>query len=104
MRGFIAGIVVMALPLMAAASPATGSIQGSADPGAQVIVTNLDDGALSGVMAKCDGTYVAPGLRPGRYKVQENGPGHAARTLSVSADHISQTDLAPQRRTNCAKG
>jgi len=97
MRLLIGAIAVTTLPFTAIAAPDTGSIRGTADPSWQIIVTNLDDGSVSGIMSKCDGTYEATGLRPGRYRIKENGPRHAPRTLSVSANHISETDLAPQR-------
>ncbi len=103
MRSIICVLAVLALPAAAATSPNTGSIEGVAEPGAQIVVTNLEDGSITGVMARCDGTYAATHLKPGRYKIQQNGAGHAPRTLSVQADHVSETDLAPEKRNNCAK-
>ena len=103
MRSKLYPFAFLLLSTAAAANPDTGSIQGNAEPDSQIVVTNLDDGSITGIMAKCDGTYIAANLKPGRYRIQQNGPGHAARTLSVAAGHVSETDLAPEKRTLCGK-
>ncbi len=54
-------IFVVQVPHVHAAS-ATGSIAGAADPGAQIVVTSVEDGKVIGVVAKCDGTYRVDGL------------------------------------------
>lgn len=103
MRSTLSSLALFLLPIAAMAGADTGSIQGIAEPNSQILVANLDDGSISGFMAKCDGTYIADGLKPGRYRIQQNGPGHAARTLAVLANHVSETDLAPEKRDQCAK-
>jgi hypothetical protein len=106
MRGFILSFAALALfntAAMAAEAEPTGSIAGAADGGAQIVVTNLSTGEIIGIMAKCDGTYRAASLKPGRYSIVEGGPHHAVRTLSVTAGAESQVDLAPESsRGKCA--
>jgi hypothetical protein len=102
MRPFILALASLALSGAALAAETTGSIAGAADGGAQIVVTNLDTGAIIGIMAKCDGTYRAEALKPGRYSIVEGGPKHAVRTLAVVAGQESQVDLAPaSKRTKC---
>ena len=71
----------------------TGTIAGIADPGSQIVVTGLDNGAVIGVMAACDGAYKAENLKPGRYSIVEGGLHHAVRKLSVNAGSVSHVDL-----------
>ena len=102
MRPFILALATLAFSGAAMAADTTGSIAGAANGGAQIVVTNLDTGAITGIMAKCDGTYRAEALKPGRYSIVEGGPKHAVRTLTVAAGHESQVDLAPtSKRTKC---
>lgn len=79
--------------LYASSQETTGSIVGSADPGAQIVVTGVGTGAVIGVMAKCDGSYRADGLAPGHYAIVEGGPHHATRKLDVEAGKESHVDL-----------
>lgn len=72
-------------------------IKGSADPGAQIVVTSEDTGSVMGYVAAGDGTYRAGPLAPGRYSIVEQGAHHAVRHLSVSADRDGEVDLAPRR-------
>ena len=85
------------------AALATGSIAGAADPGAQVVVTSVDDSKVIGVVAKCDGTYRVDGLKAGNYEIVEGGLHHAVRKLSVAEGKTSQVDLAPTHhsKANC---
>jgi hypothetical protein len=102
MRPFILTLATLAFSGATMAADTTGSIAGAADGGAQIVVTNLDTGAITGIMAKCDGTYRAEALKPGRYSIVEGGPKHALRTLAVVAGQESQVDLAPEsKRTKC---
>ena len=102
MRTFIFALSALALSGMTIAAETTGSIAGNADSGAQIVVTNVATGEVSGYMAKCDGTYRAEPLKPGRYQIGEGGAGHAVRTVGVDAGKESQVDLAPEsRRTKC---
>jgi hypothetical protein len=82
-------------PIFLHAQPqqAKGSISGSADPGAQIVVNGIDSGAVIGIMAKCDGSYKSEGLAPGRYAIVEGGPHHATRKLSVESGKESHVDL-----------
>ena len=82
-------------PVFLYASPqeTKGSIVGSADPGAQIVVTGVGTGAVIGVMAKCDGSYRADGLAPGHYAIVEGGPHHATRRLDVEAGKEAHVDL-----------
>ena len=79
--------------LRAQGAGSTGSIAGNADPGAQIVVTGIDNGSVIGVMAECDGTYKAENLKPGRYSIVEGGPHHAVRKLSVDAGAVAHVDL-----------
>jgi hypothetical protein len=93
-RYSIALIVALAPSLSHARTDAsTGSIVGSADPGAQIVVTATDSGLVVGIVAACDGKYAAASLKPGRYSIVEGGPHHAPRTLSVEAGGVSHVDL-----------
>jgi len=92
---------LLSLNLAAQAAESTGSIAGAADADAQIIVTNLATGQVIGIMAKCDGTYRAEGLKPGRYQIKENGPHHAARQVGVEAGKQSEVDLAPAKSSTC---
>jgi hypothetical protein len=93
-RYFIAGLLVLAPNLsLAQAEAATGSIAGSADPGAQIVVTGIDSGVVVGIVASCDGKYKAENLKPGRYAIVEGGAHHAARKLSVDAGAMAHVDL-----------
>jgi hypothetical protein len=86
----------------ACATETSGSITGYADGGAQIVVTSVDTGQVSGFMATCDGTYRAEPLKPGRYQIVEGGANHAVRTVGVTAGQESHVDLAPEsRRTKC---
>ena len=81
-----------------------GSILGSADPGAQIVVSGVDSGAVIGIVADCDGSYKAEGLAPGRYAIVEGGPHHATRKLSVEAGKESHVDLGaatPESTRTC---
>lgn len=89
--------------ISAQAKSATGSIIGKADPGAQIVVTNVEDSQVVGVVAKCDGSYRADGLRPGRYEIVEGGPHHAVRKLSVVEGQDSHVDLAAEVKSQCSK-
>ena len=90
---FIAALVVFAPNVLhAQGAPSTGSIAGSADPGAQIVLT-ANGGAVIGIMATCDGTYKAEDLKPGKYSIVEGGPHHAVRKLSVKAGEVSHVDL-----------
>jgi hypothetical protein len=80
-------------PAMMQAQGATGAIAGSADPGAQIVVTGVDSGAVIGIMASCDGTFKAENLKPGRYAIAEGGAHHATRKLSVDAGATAHVDL-----------
>jgi hypothetical protein len=91
-------VALLALNTPVFAADVKGSIAGAADAGAQIVVTSLSDGQVIGIMAKCDGTYRAEELKPGRYKIVVNGPNHAAREVGVSAGKESQVDLAPASR------
>jgi hypothetical protein len=98
-------IALLALSTPLFAAELKGSIAGAADAGGQIIVTSLSDGQVIGIMAKCDGTYRAEELKPGRYKIAENGPHHAEREVGVSAGKESQVDLAPaSRQGKCPAG
>ena len=88
--------------LIAQSRPATGAITGTADPGAQIVVTNVEDGQVIGIVAKCDGSYRADGLRPGRYEIVEGGQHHAIRKLSVAEGQDSHVDLAAEVKSQCA--
>ncbi|AEU37679.1 carboxypeptidase-like regulatory domain-containing protein [Granulicella mallensis] len=92
---FSAAILLALAPglLQAQDSSSTGSIVGSADPGAQIILTGNDSGSVIGIMATCEGTYKAENLKPGRYSIVEGGPHHAVRKLSVEAGGVSHVDL-----------
>ncbi|SHM27317.1 Carboxypeptidase regulatory-like domain-containing protein [Duganella sacchari] len=94
---------LFALTNFALAADNTGSIAGAADAGAQIVVTNLETGEITGIMAKCDGSYRAEGLKPGRYQIIEGGPHHAAREVGVSAGKESQVDLAPASKASKCK-
>jgi phage gp45-like len=87
--------------LIAQARSANGSITGSADPGAQIVVTSLDGGQVNGVVAKCDGSYRVDRLKPGRYEIVEGGRHHAVRKLSVTEGQDSHVDLAVALRNQC---
>jgi hypothetical protein len=91
----ILSVVVALTPVLTYASPqdTKGSIVGSADPAAQIVVTGVDTGAVIGVVAKCDGSYRADGLTPGRYTIVEGGPHHATRKLEVGAGKEAHVDL-----------
>ena len=81
------------------AGTSTASITGAADPGAQVIVLGLDGNkAVIGVMGRADGTYAVEHLAPGRYSIKEDGPHHAARTLTLLAGQVGHVDLAPAKK------
>ncbi|WP_263382998.1 carboxypeptidase-like regulatory domain-containing protein [Granulicella arctica] len=86
---------LISVPTMMLAQEGTGAITGAADAGAQIVLTNLDTHQVIGVMAKCDGTYRATQLKPGRYQIIEGGKNHVARSLSVTAGQDSHVDLAP---------
>jgi hypothetical protein len=102
MRTLIFALSALASGGMAMAAETTGSIAGTADGGAQIVVTNVATGEVSGFMAKCDGTFRAEPLKPGRYHIVEGGAGHAVRTIGVDAGKESQVDLAPEsRRIKC---
>ncbi len=60
---FLLSALLSMTPVLLYASPqeTKGSIVGSADPGAQIVVTGAGNGAVIGVMAKCDGSYRADG-------------------------------------------
>jgi hypothetical protein len=91
---FVAGLLVLVpTALRAQGAASTGSIAGSADPGAQIIVTGTDSGTVIGVVADCDGKYKAENLKPGRYAIVEGGAHHATRKLSVNAGAVSEVDL-----------
>jgi hypothetical protein len=89
-------------PALGLAAAPSGTIKGKADPEAQLVLTSMDDGTVSGYIAKCDGTYLIEGLKPGRYRIQENGPHHVARELQVSIDHAAETDLAHSPKNICS--
>ncbi len=89
--------------MTAQAKSATGSITGKADPGAQIVVTNVENGQVVGVVAKCDGSYRANDLRPGRYEIVEGGPHHAVKKLSVVEGQGSHVDLAVEAKSQCSK-
>ena len=98
---FIAAFATL-LSSTASAAETTGGITGFANGGAQIVVTNVATGEVAGFMAKCDGTYRAEPLKPGRYQIVEGGPNHAVRTVGVTAGLESHVDLAPEsRRTKC---
>ncbi len=81
------------------AGTSTASITGAADPGAQVIVLGLDGNkAVIGVMGRADGTYAVENLAPGRYSIKEEGPHHAARTLTLLEGQVGHVDLAPAKK------
>ena len=89
----VAGLVALSPGLLYAQSDSTGSIAGTADPGAQIVVTGRDSGAVIGVGADCEGMYKAENLKPGQYSIVEGGPHHAVRKLSVKAGAVSHVDL-----------
>jgi hypothetical protein len=90
---FVAALVSFAPNVLHAQGTAsTGSIAGSADPGAQIVLT-ADGGGVIGIMATCDGAYKAEQLKPGRYSIVEGGPHHAVRKVSVEAGAVSHVDL-----------
>ena len=70
---------------------------------AQAVVTNVESGQVVGIVAKCDGSYRADGLRPGRYEIVEGGPHHAVRKLSVAEGQDSHVDLAAEVKSQCSK-
>jgi hypothetical protein len=72
-----------------------GYIYGYADPGAQIVVIDEKSGAISGVVAKSDGTYRTSALTPGKYSIQESGEHHAMRHLEITEGKGSNVDLAP---------
>jgi hypothetical protein len=100
-RFVFAALLALTSPIMAAES--TGSIAGSADAGAQIVIANLSSGEIIGIIAKCDGSYRAEGLKPGRYQIVESGPHHAPREVGVSAGKEAQVDLAPAPVRNQCK-
>ncbi|NGZ85541.1 carboxypeptidase-like regulatory domain-containing protein [Duganella aceris] len=102
MRTLILALSTLALGGAVMAAETSGCIAGFANGGAQIVVTSLATGEVSGFMAKCDGTYRAEPLKPGRYQIVEGGPNHAVRTVGVDAGKESQVDLAAEsRRTKC---
>jgi hypothetical protein len=93
-KPFLTAVFALTPVLTYASSQDTkGAIVGSADSGAQIVVTGVDTGAVIGVVAKCDGSYRADGLAPGRYSIVEGGPHHATRKLEVSAGKEAHVDL-----------
>ena len=92
---FLLSALLSMTPVLLYASPqeTKGSIVGTADPGAQIVVTGAGNGAVIGVMAKCDGSYRADGLAPGHYAIVESGPHHATRKLDVEAGKEAHVDL-----------
>jgi hypothetical protein len=72
---------------------ATGTIAGIADPGAEIVVTNLDNGQTITTFAREDGVYRVERLKPGRYQVEEMAPHAQSRTLVVSAGADARVDL-----------
>jgi hypothetical protein len=68
MRTLILALTALTLGDAAIAAETTGSIAGMADGGAQIVVTNVANGEVLGIMAKCDGTYRAEPLKPGRWR------------------------------------
>jgi hypothetical protein len=103
-RLILTAVLVITPVLLPAQEGAKGSIAGSADPGAQIVVSGVDSGAMIGIVAKCDGSYKVEGLTSGRYAIVEGGPHHATRKLSVEAGKESHVDLGaatPESTRKC---
>jgi ABC-type nitrate/sulfonate/bicarbonate transport system substrate-binding protein len=105
LKCFAGAFILLTPSILAAQAGPTGSVAGSADPGAQIIVTGADSGSVIGIVAACDGTFRAEGLKPGRYAIVEGGPHHATRKLSVAGGEVSHVDLGaptPESTRACA--
>jgi hypothetical protein len=103
-RSFFGAIIAIAPILSYAQGPAsTGTITGSADPGAQIVVTGTDSGAVIGIMAACDGTYKAEGLKLGgirlarKVRITRLGsfPSRRAQSPMWTWARLAQIQVAP---------
>jgi len=92
---YAAALLAFAVTANAVDAPSKSYIYGAADPGAQIVVINLDSGSIVGIVAKADGTYRTDALAAGRYRIAEKGAYHAPRELSVVAGQSTNVDLVP---------
>src|SRR5215469_3389738 len=77
------------------AQSTSGSIYGTADPGAQVSATNEGNGAVRTITVGQDGRYQFNALLPGKYKVNlaENGKS-TGQEVTVLAGQGANVNLA----------
>jgi hypothetical protein len=92
---FIRGIAVAIAVMLAAAVPlsaqtTTGTLKGTvtgsggaAANGAQITVRNIESGVVRNTTAHEDGSYVLPGVVPGRYEVSVRRIGASPQTRTV---------------------
>src|SRR4051812_27921092 len=90
-RGIVAALAVMlvaAIPL--SAQTTTGSLKGTvsgsggaAANGAQITIRNIESGVVRNTTAHEDGSYVLPGIVPGRYEVSVRRIGASPQTRTV---------------------
>jgi outer membrane receptor protein involved in Fe transport len=84
-------ILAALLPVAAFAQSSTATLRGTVQdesgnifPGAVVTATSLERGYTQSATAGADGTYVLPGLAPGRYRIDVTAPSYRGSTREVT--------------------
>ncbi len=90
-RGVVAALAVMfAAATSLSAQTSTGTVKGTVSgsngapaAGAQITARNIESGVLRNTTAHLDGSYVLPGVIPGRYEVSVRRIGASPQTRTV---------------------
>src|SRR6478672_2911694 len=89
-RGVVAAIAIMFAAASLSAQTTTGTLKGTVTGsggapanGAQITARNVESGVLRNTTAHEDGSYVLPGVVPGRYEVSVRRIGAAPQTRTV---------------------
>ena len=72
---------------------------GAVVAGVSIKITNLQSGEVRSVVSTAEGTYLAPGLTPGQYRVTVSGPGLKTVTqepVNISTATVSTLDFSMQ--------
>lgn len=83
--------VGMLISSVAIAQSSEGSIYGRGKPGDKVTITSVETGTSRTITIDSNGTYTAPKLQPGAYRVEASG---VSRNVSVAIGSGTPVDLA----------
>jgi len=83
--------VGMLISSVAIAQSSEGSIYGRGKPGDKVTITSVENGSSRTITVDSNGTYTAPKLQPGAYRVEGGG---VSRDVSVAIGSGTAVDLA----------